>query len=41
MKQGDGRPAEHTWRPPFNAAKFGWRSLLDCHAVRLPRRKSR
>ena len=19
----DGRPAEHTWRPLFNAAKFG------------------
>jgi len=21
--QRDGRPAEHTWRPLFNAAKFG------------------
>ena len=21
--QGDGRPAEHRWRPLFNAAKFG------------------
>jgi len=21
--QPDGRPAEHTWRPLFNAAKFG------------------
>ena len=20
--QRDGRPAEHRWRPPFNAAKF-------------------
>jgi len=21
--QRDGRPAEHTWQPLFNAAKFG------------------
>ena len=28
--QRDGRPAEHRWCPVFNAAKFGWRSLLDC-----------
>ena len=27
--QCDGRPAEHRWRPLFNAAKFGWRPLLD------------
>jgi len=27
----DGCPAEHRWRPLFNAAKFGWRPLL--HAV--------
>jgi len=27
--QTDGRPAEHRWRPLFNAAKFGWRPLLD------------
>ena len=26
--QPDGRPAEHRWRPLFNAAKFGWRQLL-------------
>ena len=26
--QRDGRPAEHRLRPLFNAAKFGWRSLL-------------
>jgi len=25
--QRDGRPAEHRWRPVFNAAKFGWRPL--------------
>jgi len=25
--QRDGRPAEHRWRPLFNAAMFGWRSL--------------
>ena len=39
--QRDGRPAEHRWRPLFNAAKFGWRSLLYCCAVTLPRRESR
>ena len=27
--QRDGRPAEYTWYPLFNAAKFGWRPLLD------------
>jgi len=27
----DGRPAEHRWRPLFNAAKCGWRPVL--HAV--------
>jgi len=27
--QRDGRPAQHRWRPLFNAAKFGWRPLLD------------
>jgi len=27
--QPDGRPAEHRWRPVFNAAKFGWRLQLD------------
>jgi len=26
--QRDGRPAEHRWRPLFNAAKFGWCPLL-------------
>jgi len=26
--QRDGRPAEHRWRPLFDAAKFGWRPLL-------------
>jgi len=25
----DGRPAEHRWRPLFNAAKFSWHPLLD------------
>jgi len=39
--QRDGCPAEHRRRPLFNAAKFGWRSLLDCRAVTLPRRGSR
>jgi len=39
--QRDGRPAEYRWRPLFNAAKFGWRPLLDCSAVTLPRRETR
>ena len=38
--QRDGRPVEHRWRI-FNAAKSGWRSLLDCCVVSLPRRESR
>jgi len=37
----DGRPAEYRWRPLFNAAKCGWRPLLECHAVTLPGRESR
>jgi len=36
----DGRPTEHRWCPLFNAAKFGWRSLLDCCAVTLSRCES-
>jgi len=42
--QRDGRPAEyrwHPWRPLFNAAKVGWRPLLECRAVTLPRRETR
>ena len=39
--QCDGRPAEYRWRPLFNAAKFGWCPLLECHAVTLPRCKTR
>ena len=38
--QRDGRPAEYTWRPLFNATKFGWRPLLECRAVTLPRSDS-
>jgi len=38
--QHDGRPAEHRWCPLFNAAKFGWCSLLDFRAVTLPRCES-
>ena len=33
-----------TWWPPsplFNAAKSGWRPILECHAVMLPRRETR
>jgi len=36
----DGRPAEYRWRPLFNATKFGWHPLLECHAVMLPRRET-
>ena len=39
--QRDGHPAEYRWRPLFNAAKFGWRPLLKCRAVTLPRRETR
>jgi len=39
--QRDGRPAKYRWRPLLNAAKFGWRSLLHCRAVTLPRRETR
>jgi len=36
----DGHPAEYRWPPLFNAAKFGWRPILECHAVTLPTRES-
>jgi len=39
--QRDGRPAKYRWRALFNAAKFGWRPLLECRAVTLLRRESR
>jgi len=39
--QRDGRPAEYRWRPLFDAAKFGWRPLLECRAVTLPRCETR
>jgi len=39
--QRDGRPAEYRWRPLFNTAKFGWRPLVECRAVTLPRRETR
>ena len=38
--QRDGRPAEYRWRPLINAARFGWRPILECHAVTLPRRET-
>jgi len=38
--QHDGRPAEYRWRPLFNAAKFGWRPLLQRCAVMLPKQES-
>ena len=47
--QCDGRPAKYRWRPLFNAAVWltptttqsGWRPLLECRAVMLPRCKTR
>jgi len=39
--QRDGRPAKYRWRPLFNAAKFGWRLILECCAVMLPSRETR
>jgi len=39
--QRDGRPAEYRRRALCNAAKFGWRPLLECRAVMLPRRETR
>jgi len=39
--QGDGCPAKYRWCSLFNAANFGWRPLLDCPAVTVPRRKTR
>ena len=38
--QHDGRPAEYRWRPLFIATKFGWRPLLECRAVTLPRHET-
>jgi len=31
--QRNGCPTEYRWRPVLNAAKFGSRPLLDCHAL--------
>jgi len=39
--QHDGRPAKYRWRTLFNATKFGWRPLIECRAVMLPRRETR
>ena len=39
--QRDGRPVEYRWRPLFNAARCGWRPLLECRAVTPPRRETR
>jgi len=38
--QRHGRPAEYSWRPLFNAAKFV-SPLLEYRAVTLPRRETR
>jgi len=34
--QRDGHPAKYRWHPLFNAAKFGWRTVLEYRAVMLP-----
>jgi len=39
--QRDGRHAEYSRRPLSNAAKPGWRPLLQCHAATLPRCETR
>ena len=39
--QRDGRPAKYKWRPLFNAAKFGWRTLVECRAQRAVMRTRR
>ena len=38
--QRDGRPAEHRWRPLFNAAVW-LTPTTRCRAVTLPRRETR
>jgi len=38
--QRNGRPAEYRWRPLFNATKFGWCPLLECHAAMIRTRES-
>ena len=38
--QRGGRPAKYRWRPLFNATKFGWRPILECRAVTLPRHET-
>jgi len=39
--QRDGGPAKYRWCPLFNATMFGWRPLLECRSVTLPRRETR
>jgi len=39
--QRNGRPAEYRWCPLFKTVKFGWRPLLECCAITLPRRETR
>jgi len=39
--QRDGLLAEYRWLSLFNAAKFGWRPLLECRAATQPRREAR
>jgi len=39
--QCNGDHAEYRCRPLFNAAKYGWRPVLECRAVMLPRRETR
>jgi len=40
--QPDGRPVEYRWCPGLCwTPQFGWRPLLECRAVTLPRRETR
>jgi len=34
--QRDGLSVEYRWHPLLNAAKFGWRPVLECRTVTLP-----
>jgi len=37
--QRDDHPAEYRWCALCSTPQFGWRPLLECHAVTLPRRE--
>jgi len=39
--QRDGRPAKYTGGALWSTPQCGWRPLVECHAVMLPRRETR